>query len=168
LTLAQLALVGMYYRYHWRLLVAIRSGAKYRATACHALLLELLTLLIGVLPPGIEGSFSLSVTLRAEESGAESVERHVDAYCLLQLFRIPLLAKWLNVLVLPQVKSPAVLAWQHSMVVHTSFRMRFLFTRYPAKLVAVSLLCLLFWCARAARLPAPPQQQRRSHIPHVH
>ena len=141
LTVVLGCLVGHYYHLHYQILSLIVSHRARWAVVYGAI--ELMLLVVGVMPPGVEGTWRPTLTSRAEEAGVEDVVRHVDAYCLLQLARVPLLLKWLIDILLPHVKSPAVLGWQYSVHVPSSFRLKYFVTRHPQSLLV--LLMLLTW-----------------------
>ena len=124
LTACLVLAIAQYYVLHHHLLYLINSSRVHRSGPTFALL-ELLPLLVGVLPPGINGTMSLHITQLATDYGIDEVVRHVDCYCLLQFLRAPLLAKWVTVLLLTHVKSPAVLGWEHSMAVEDTFRLKY-------------------------------------------
>lgn len=140
LTLVLISLVATYYKYHLEILRLIGSASTLSAWFA---VLELVVLMLGVLPPGIEATVEIPQTDAAAAAGEPAILRHVDCYCLLQLVRMPNLVKWTMTLLLHHVKSPDVLGWQHSMHVPSSFRIKYVLTRFPLQMIGT--LMLLIW-----------------------
>ena len=123
----------LYHTLHFRILSITGNSSLSRRAAFAAY--EFLLCVIGVLPPGLEGTVEIALTEIAEAAGVPPVTRHVDCYCLLQFVRIPLMIRWIVVVAFPHVASPAVLRWQHNIEVHYSFRVKYIYTRHPKGLV---------------------------------
>lgn len=137
LTVGLLWLIAFYYSCHHHILALIGSSRIYRSGPMFALL-ELLPLILGVLPPGIDGTVLMWRNEQGELYG--EVERHVDTYCLLQFGRVALIAKWVTVLLLSHVKSPAVLGWEHRLPLNNAFRFKYVQTRHPMRLVSAFIM----------------------------
>jgi len=116
-------------------------------------LVQLLALCLGVLPPGIDAKIQIALTPEARAEGFDEVWLHVDAYCILQLLVRPVFVLlWMTTYLSPQVKSPAVLAWQHpecGQQVHPLFRVKYFFTRRPMSVIGIALL-LVWVCGSLA------------------
>ena len=154
LTAGAMFSVSVYHRVQMRLLRQMyhaRRGRWWDSPMC-----EWLVLLVGVIPPGVEREVELPLIEGAIFDGlgdhddpmadmSTAVVRSVTVVALLQFVRLILLFGYLlrATMSLGNVRSPAVLSWQYGRVVEPSFRVKYLFTRYPFAVLLTSTLSSL-------------------------
>ncbi|KAL1503542.1 hypothetical protein AB1Y20_012021 [Prymnesium parvum] len=124
----------LYYMLEHRLVVLARSDTSRLDIILP--LVELLSLVIGIIPPWAEGyiynprldgQFSLvDVSTRYDDDNSRI---HIDALGVLTFARLPLMAKW--VVASGLLHSPTFLAWKYNVEVSPMFRLKYLFTRRP-------------------------------------
>ena len=159
LTAAMLLLQGRYHSLHRKtLLIVVRTPSEWHHFYATTVL-QLLSLCVGVLPPGVDAKVNIALTSEAAAEGAPPVWLHIDCYCLLQLLVRPALAVlWVTIFLSPQVASPAVLAWQHPECcehVHTLFRVKYFFTRHCLAFIGVATF-LVWSCGSFAMFIVDP------------
>jgi hypothetical protein len=99
---------------------------------------ELLTLLVGVVPPTIESSIPVWLTSAWNGDGAPP-SWHLDQLGVLMLLRVPLVMRWLIGAFRPEVASPTYVAWQYNVDVTYAFAAKFLFTKHPLTVVLATV-----------------------------
>ena len=115
LTVCLVTFTVCYHYVHGQLLISIGHRRTSSRTLVHHagfLLRDVLPLLVGVLPPGVEATWEMTPTAMAlaADSEAAVVVLHVDVYCLCQFVRVLLLTKWVMYIHLPPIsyKSPVI------------------------------------------------------------
>jgi len=133
LTLALAANIFQYYQYHKGILLLVRQREQW----VWWMLLEIFTVCLGVMPPGVHTEVEIPLLHSLRDDFHDPIVRHISILCLFRILRLPLVIKWLVRLLLSHVKSPAVLSWQHNLSWKppNTFRVKFLFERYPVRFV---------------------------------